>query len=278
MASRASSGGSHIESEDHPWSVYIADHPQRTESPWFAAAKRTAHKILADPGSDGLPYGSGPWEMHHGGSLWVRSTNGWRMYLARAGIEWSTQFCAEPAKVDRLRQDALTLVSAFPSTLPALAELGYHGAEQILNEEITDADGVARYTDSLFNSCVPLTKNDHQGILPTAAGEHHYPWPVKSADFFRRDDFQLWVTLPDGTHGAVTPLAPPGSGDGRVRLIYARHGTPQGDAVATAQRQHKAVVLPPEHALAQQAYARQASQPPPGHTPPLHRSTARRAR
>jgi hypothetical protein len=72
-----------------------------------------------------------------------------------------------------------------------------------------------------------------------------------------RDDFQLWVTLPDGTHAAVTPLAPRGSGDGMVRLIYARHGTPQGDAVATAQHQHKAVILPPEHALAQQAYVRQ---------------------
>jgi hypothetical protein len=181
------------------------------------------------------------------------------MYLARAGIEWSTQFCADPAKVDRLRRDALALVSAFPGTLPALADLGYRGAEQILNEEITDADGVARYTDSLFNSCVPLSKSDHQGVLPAAAGEHHYPWPVKSADFFRRDDFQLWVTLPDGTHGAVTPLAPPGSGDGRVRLIHARHGTPQGDAVTAAEQQHKAVILPPDHALAQQAYARQES-------------------
>lgn len=257
MASRASSTGTHIESEDHPWSAYIADHPQRKETSWFTQAKHTAHKILADPGPDGLPYGPGPWEMHHGGSLWVRSASGWRMYLARAGIEWSTQFCADPAKVDRLRLDALTLVSAFPSTLSAFAGLGYHQAEQILNEEITDADRVARYTDSLFNSCVPLTKHDHQGILPTAAGAHHYPWPVKSADFFRRDDFQLWVTLPDGTHGAVTPLAPPGSGDSRVRLVYARHGTPQGDAIATAQRQHKAVILPPEHALAQQAYARQ---------------------
>jgi hypothetical protein len=250
-------GGVHVEAEDHPWSAYIADHPQRTESTWFAAAKRTVHKILADPGPDGLPYGSGPWEMHHGGSLWVRSDGGWRMYLARAGIEWSTQFCADPAKIDRLRRDALTLVSAFPDTLPALAELGYRGAEEILNEEITDADGVGRYTDSLFNSCVPLTRQDHQGVLPAAAGEHHYPWPVKSADFFRRDDFQLWVTLPDGTHGAVTPLAPRGSGDGRVRLVYARHGTPEGEAVVFAQRRHKAVILPSEHTLARQAYARQ---------------------
>lgn len=258
MSPRTSTdAGKHVESDDRPWSVYIADHPQRQESKWFTAAKRTAHKILNELGPDGQPYGPGPWEMHHGGSLWVRAPGGWRMYLARVGIEWSMQFCADPAKVDRLRRDALALVQAFPDTLPALASLRYEEARQILTEEITDSQGVARYTDSLFNSCVPLTRPDHQGILPKAAGEHHYPWPVKSGDFIRRDDFQLWVTLEDGTHGAVTPLQPRGSGDGRVRLIYARHGTPEGDAVATAQRHHKAVILPPEHRLAHEAYALQ---------------------
>ena len=57
--------------------------------------------------------------------------------------------------------------------------------------------------------------------------------------------------------GAVTPLKPRGSGDARVRLLYARHGTPEGDAVALAQAKHKAVILPPDHPLAEQAYAKQ---------------------
>jgi hypothetical protein len=257
MTSQENTVAAHQESESHPWSIYIVKHPQRSESPWFAAAKRTAHKILADPGPDGPPYGPGPWEMHHRGSLWVRSAGSWRMYVARAGIEWSMQFCADPAKVDRLRQDALALVNAFPETLPALTKLGYPEADEILRDEIKDADGVERYTDSLFNSCVPLSRADHQGILPRAAGEHHYPWPVKSGDFIRYDDFKLWVTLPDGTHGAVTPLGRRGSGDGRVRLVYARHGTPEGNAIARAQRLHKAVVLPPDHPVARKAFAKQ---------------------
>lgn len=244
--------------EDYPWSVFVVDHPRRAESRWFAAAKRVARKILADQATDTAPYGPGPWEMHHGGSLWVCSAGSWRMYLARAGIEWSMQFCADPAKVERLRQDSLALVHAFPDTLPALAGLGYEEADAILSEPIKDADAVARYTDSLFNACVPLTRLDHQGVLPAGAGEHHYPWPVKAGDFIRYDDFELWVTMSDGTHGAVTPLAPRGSGDGRVRLLYARHGTPEGDAVAVAQREHKAIVLPPDHPLARQAYAKQA--------------------
>lgn len=257
-AARAGAAGTHeLPLQQHPWSQYIVDHPQRAESPWFRAAKRTARRILSQAAPGTQPYGPGPWEMHHGGSLWVRGADGWRMYLARAGIEWSMQFCADPAKVDRLRLDALALTQAFPGTIPALEELGYREAEDILTTPITGAQEVARYTDSLFNSCVPLSRPDHQGILPRAAGEHHYPWPAKAGDFIRYDDFQLWVTLPDGTHGAVTPLSPRGSGDARARLVYARHGTPEGDAVADAQRAHKAVVLPAGHPLARQAYAAQ---------------------
>jgi hypothetical protein len=245
--------------EDNPWTQYIIDHPKRSDSKWFASAKRAAHKILAEVGPDEFPYGPGPWEMHHGGSLWVLSDDGWRMYLARAGIEWSLQFCADPVKVDRLRRDARALIQAFPGTLPALAKLGYEEAGEILNAPITDAKTVARYTDSLFNSCVPLTRSDHQGILPKAAGEHHYPFPAKAGDFIRYDDFRLWVDVLDGTHAAVTPLSPRGSGDGRVRLFYARHGTQEGDAVALAQAERKAVILPSGHELAQQAFAEQDS-------------------
>lgn len=258
MAPRTDLAATHQVGEDHPWSVYVVDHPAREDSPYFTAAKRTARKILAAASPDGPPYGPGPWEMHHSGSLWVLTADGWRMYLARAGIEWSMQFCADPVKVDRLRRDALALVQAFPATLPALAGLGYPEAEDILATPVTDAATIERYTDSLFNSCVPLTHGDHQGVLPAAAGEHHYPIPTKAGDFIRYDDFQLWVTLNDGTHAAVTPVSARGSGDGRVRLVYARHGTPEGYAVATAQEQGKAVILPAGHSLARQAYARQS--------------------
>jgi hypothetical protein len=243
--------------EDYRWSVFVVDHPQRKDSSFFTAAKRTTHRILETMAPDGYPYGPGPWEMHHGGSLWVHGSNGWRLYLARAGIEWSMQFCADPAKVERLRLDAVELIGAFPTTLPALADLGYAHAEEILSTPITDAKTVARWTDSLFNSCVPLSKADHQGILPAVPGEHHYPLPVKAGDFLRFADFQLWVTLPDGSHGAVTPVAPRGSGDGRARLVFARHGTSAGDAVALAQTDHRAVILPADHPLAIQAFARQ---------------------
>jgi hypothetical protein len=243
--------------EKHPWSVYVKDHPKRAESKWFNAAKRTTKKILGTLAGDNCPYGPGPWEMHHGGSLWVHAEDGWRMYRARAGIEWSMQFCADPVKVDRLRRDAQALVSAFPGTLDALVTLGYPEAEDILSTPIKDAEGVARYTDSLFNSCIPLSHADHQGVLPEAAGEHHYPLPVKAGDFIRYDDFQLWVTLDDGTHAAVTPLQPRHSGDGRVRVLFARHGTAAGSAVAQAQQHGKAVILPADDPIARVAFSEQ---------------------
>ncbi|MFF5533013.1 DUF6424 family protein [Streptomyces cinerochromogenes] len=249
-------------SENHPWRIRLVKHPKRFESPFFQAAKRTAHRILDEMDDADLPYGPRPvppehWEMHHGGSLWVRTAGGWRMYRARAGIEWSMQFCAEPSRIDRLRRDAAELVAGFPDTLPALAELGYEEAEELLRTPITDADGVEAWTDSLFNACVPMSRGNHQGILPKVPGEHHYPWPVKGADFFRYDDFQLWVTLPDGTHGAVVPVDRRGSGDGHVRLVHAPEGSEAADTLAEAQEHGLMAVLPPNSSAALQAFAGQ---------------------
>ncbi|MCL8013461.1 DUF6424 family protein [Streptomyces sp. AS02] len=248
--------------ENHPWEIRVVKHPDRSESSHFRAAKKTAKKILAELEAEQadeaeLPYGPGPWEMHHGGSLWVMAQGGWRMYRARVGIEWSAQFCADPAKVDRLRREAAELIEAFPLTLPALDDLGYKRARDLLDTPITDADGVEAWTDSLFNSCVPLSNPDHSGVLPKAAGEHHYPWPIKSADYFRYDDFQLWVTLPDGTNAGVTPVGRRGSGDGQVRIVHARHGTPAGDALAEAQRRRMMAVVPPESPIALAAFEQQ---------------------
>ncbi|MEU9993325.1 DUF6424 family protein [Streptomyces sp. NPDC048045] len=259
-----------VESENHPWKIRLVEHPKRFESSHFRAAKKTAQAILRTMDDPDLPYGPRPvapgaagpdgpasWEMHHGGSLWVKGADHWRMYRARVGIEWSMQFCADPEKVDRLRQEAAVLVDAFPLTLPALAELGYERAEKLLRTPITDADGVEAWTDSLFNACVPLSHGNHQGILPKVPGEHHYPWPVKGADFVRFDDFQLWVTLPDGTHGAVTPVDRRGSGDGHVRLAFVPEGSAAADTIAEAQDRGLMAVLPANSPVALQAFARQ---------------------
>ncbi|MFE9776259.1 DUF6424 family protein [Streptomyces sp. NPDC005931] len=272
-----------IRSGNHPWKIRLVSHAERRETPQFRAAKKAAKKILAEMSEDRLPYGPGPtasehWEMHHGGSLWVRGTGGWRLYRARVGVEWSMQFCAAPERIDRLRQDAAELVAAFPLTLPALVALGYEEAEDLLRTPITDADGVESWTDSLFNACVPLTRGNHQGILPKVPGEHHYPWPIKGADYFRFDDFRLWVTLPDGTHGAVTPVDRRGSGDGHVRLMHVPEGSAAADSVARAQDLGVMAVLPPNSSAALQAFAQQIEPGQRTASGPLAPRAARRSR
>ncbi len=257
VTSSTSPRSTHEQREDNPWAINIVDHPTRTDSHWFVDAKRTAKKILATLDVSTYPYGPPPWEMHHGGSLWVLTDAGWRMYPARIGIEWSLQFCADPVKIDRLRQDAKVLVDAFPRTLPALEAFGYADAATILGEKITDAEGVARYTDSLFNSCVPLGRADHQGVLPKGAGEHYYPIPTKDGDFIRYDDFELWVTIEDGTHAAFAPVDKRGSHDGRAELLYARHGTAAGDALSAAMKDKKTVIVEADHPAALEAFKHQ---------------------
>jgi hypothetical protein len=257
VTSVADRTSTHEQREDNPWAINIVDHPKRQESPWFRDAKRTAKKILATLDASTYPYGPQPWEMHHGGSLWVLTDGGWCMYLAHAPIEWSLQFCAHTAKVDRLRRDAKALVDAFPRTVPALEQFGYADAQAILEEAITDADGVARFTDSLFNSCVPLSRADHQGVLPKGAGEHYYPIPIKGGDFVRYDDFVLWVTIEDGTHAAFAPVDRRGSQDGRAELLYARHGTAAGDALTVAMKANKTVIVERDHPAALEAFKHQ---------------------
>jgi len=198
-----------------------------------------------------------PVQDHHGAGLWVLDTDGWLLFMGLAGVEWSAQFCADPAKVDRLRQYAARLLDAFPLTLPEYERLGYHEGATILAEPIIDAAGVARWTDSIFNASVPLPADAHTGVLPKRGGRHHYPAPITDIDFVRRDDFRLWVTDGSGKPVAVAPVAARGSGDGRVRVLYAEPGSVMHPKLAALHSKGQALVLSAEHPLAQQAFAQQ---------------------
>jgi hypothetical protein len=127
----------------------------------------------------------------------------------------ASQFCADPAKVDLIRQNAKRLYAAFPDAAQEL------GIQQLLDTPITDAAGVAQWTDSICNASVPLPTPAHTGVLPTGGGVHHYPSPITEIAFFKHVSFQLWVTDAQGNPAAVAPVGPPGSGDGRVHVLYA---------------------------------------------------------
>lgn len=211
--------GTHPEHQDFPWTIAVVDHPPRTDTPAFGRSRRLMIKLVAT-----LPdwvLAGDAYEDHHGGALWLKDASGWLCLQLPLGIEWSAQFCADPRKVDRLRQYAGRVVAAFPDTLPGYAALGYPDAAAVLATPITTAAQVAAWTDSIFNASLPLPGAAHTGVLPAGAGYHHYPKPIVDIDHVRFDDFQLFVTDPQGLPAAVVPVAPRGSGDGRVRLIAA---------------------------------------------------------
>jgi hypothetical protein len=91
-------------------------------------------------------------------------------------------------------------------------------------------------------------------VLPSGAGYHHYPKPIVDIQFFKRDDFQLWVVDEQGEAAAVAPLAPRGSGDGRVQVLWATPNTALDTAARQAETKGQMLILPPQHTLAQQAF------------------------
>src|SRR5262249_32589441 len=123
-------GGTHAEHEDHPWTIRIADHPRRTDSREYIASRKNTNAM--PKGEKNWFFGHQPYEDHHGGGLWVKDEDGWFVVRNLAGIEWSAQFCADPAKVDALRVNAKRLYARFPEAVDEL------GIRELLDTPITD--------------------------------------------------------------------------------------------------------------------------------------------
>jgi len=154
----------HSESEDHKWDINVPNHPTRADSPEYVAARTKMNQIAA--GATGLVYGPPPYQDHHGGALWMKDAQGWFLVRNLAGVEWSSQFCADPAKVDLLRQNAKRLYDLLAPEIKQ--ELDPDG---LLDTPITDAAGVAKWTDSIFNAGVPLQPAFHTGVLPQGGAQ-----------------------------------------------------------------------------------------------------------
>jgi len=152
----------HPEAESHAWAIDVGNHPARQDSPEYVAAKNKMNQIATQ--ASGLIYGEGPYQDHHGGALWLQDSHGWFMVRNQAGVEWSAQFCADPAKIDLLRQNAKRLYDLVAPQLKHQLD-----PDGLLDTPITDAAGVAKWTDSIFNAGVPLHPTFHTGVLPAGA-------------------------------------------------------------------------------------------------------------
>jgi len=250
---RITKKGLHTEHEDHPWTIEIPDHPQRTDSPAYLLARKIMNSIA--PAKNWF-LGAEPYQDHHGGGLWLKDGEGWFLVKNLAGLEWSSQFCADPKKVDILRQNAKRLYAKFPLSAQAFKEMGFD-LYAFLNTPITDDKGVAAWTDSICNASVPIPASGHTGVLPHGAGVHHYPTPITDIALFKHDDFQLWVTDSEGQPAAVVPVAPRGSKDKRVEVVYATPGTRLHRRLYAAHAKGIRLIVGAKHPLAKQVYAKQ---------------------
>lgn len=238
-------GREHAEHEDKPWTMWIPRHPGRKDSKSYVQSKKRMNEMAGTV--EEFFYGQKPYEDHHGGGLWLKDDEGWFMVRNLAGMEWVSQFCADPKKVDLLRLNAKRLYARFPEAAKEL------GIEALLETPITNADEVAAWTDSICNASVPLRRLTHTGTLPKNAGMHHYPAPVAEIALFKYDDFPLWVSDEKGNQHVVVPVGKRGSGDGRVRVLLARReGPPTKALLAPAGR-----VLRADHPIAMAAFAEQ---------------------
>ena len=289
-----SSESVHPESESYGWTIDVGNHPTRQDSPEYVAARSKMNQLAAQ--ATGLIYGQGPFQDHHGGALWLQDGQGWFMVRNQAGVEWSAQFCADPAKIDLLRQNARRLYDLVAPQLKRQLD-----PDGLLDTPITDAAGVAKWTDSIFNAGVPLHPTFHTGVLPGGtqatvsaarapsaagapapsgdgaqppaagaqappvaansqlAGVHPYPTPIADIQLFTYDDFQLWVTDQQGNPAAVAPVDKRGSGNASVHVLYATPGSQLAQQKDAAERAGAPLILAPGHPLSVQAYQNQPS-------------------
>jgi hypothetical protein len=181
-------------------------------------------------------------------------------------MEWSQQFCADPAKVDKLRLYAQRIYKRFPESIPAFKQMGFADADVVLGETIDSAEKVSRWVDSIFNASVPLGQPRHTGTVKLKAkgrtpqvegGVHHYPTPITDIQLFKRDDFQLWVLDAEKQPAAVLPVGPRGSQQSDVRVAFATPGTELHRQVAAAAKKGTFVRVTGAHSMAKQAFAAQ---------------------
>jgi hypothetical protein len=264
--------GVHVLREDNPWAIDYAGHEPRSDSPLYVQSRQLMNAIAKATQAGSGPhwfYGDPDWEDHHGGGLWVHDGKGWFFLKNLAGMEWASQFCADPAKIDHLRENANRLYqgSFRDNTKQQMLQLspGYR-FEEILTTPIKDAAGMAQWTDSIFNASVPLPKPRHTGVAPGGHGIHHYPTPVTDIELFKHDDFVLWVKDDEGKPAAVVPVHPRGvdpndpqykANYSKTAVAYATPGTALATKLAAAHKRGNTLLASATSKLTTQAFKQQ---------------------
>lgn len=86
----------------------------------------------------------------HSGFIPVFDGSNWKVFRNSMTIFPGAENCADPAKVDVLRQNVVSLLDHYPDTLPQLEKLGVR-VRALLNREIKTYEDVVAWKNSLFN-------------------------------------------------------------------------------------------------------------------------------
>jgi hypothetical protein len=132
--------------------------------------------------------------MARAGCLPVYDGKRWRVFRASVTIHPGVENCADPAKIDALREQAKNLLEHYPETLPQLDKLGAR-VRTLVNHRIETFEDVLAWSESIFN------------VGPSS----RQPLHVHETLDIVYDDFVLEVK--SGRNPAwVIPAAPRGSG------------------------------------------------------------------
>jgi len=120
----------------------------------------------------------------------------WRLIHNSHTIWPNVEFAADPAKVDKLRQNVNSLLEKYPETIPQLEKLGIR-VKALLKRPIENPTDVQNWAEFIFNTG-PVTGD---------------PVHVEDAKALAYDDY--WIQVKGGRHPIyVLPVGPRGSSSG----------------------------------------------------------------
>ncbi len=232
----------------------------RTDSPQFVDVRAAVQAIVGTLSPN--PYGPLPIQAHHGGSVWLYDGKMWRLVLNWAGVEWSAQFCCDPARVEALRQNAEGDHTGVPRDHPGARKDWLPGQRPAFQSHHRRSRGRNTRRQHL-ELVLPIPQMGHTGSVsattPLGTGVHNYPEPMCAIPRVMHADFVPFVVDPgSGAVATVAPVAPRGSGDGRVRVLFAEKGHPLAGQHEAAHGDGAAVVLGAANPTAKAAFANQA--------------------
>lgn len=205
--------------------------------------------------------------------VYDESEHTWRFFRNYVTIYTDAENCADPAKADRLRLNAKSLVDRYPETVGQLEKLGVQvGA--LLNRRIETYGDVVAWSTSVFNAG-PIVVNAPQHVHDTVELAYDdFQVEVKSG---RRPVYVVPESPRGAGNGATLDFAVPGSKTRYgprheySRLAFARQmpkrkcgprrppGRPRLDGLVPGSRKAKAADRKKRRDLEKQRLAREAA-------------------